>query len=307
MDNQPNQQIIFQNQIDAGFRNYLELIEKGFTQASLLDKLDGPNAQEAMPEIYKRLNYFLGAYDEKTGQPISLPQEIFQDKEKLKSIYSRLITVLNGGPTYKGLPTFLETIWDRISQALSPGAAYVNIIPEIEELGKQIGYGALNDAKYEEIKSKLEQITDGKISDEEARKIAESFAKRHFKALKEKGILGELMDDKVIEQLVELFADVWTDAKATQNGKIFYTITYMRNEVDPYAEQNKDKFKEYFKGVSDYAINTGKALEFESYKKALQTIYGINEKTGALLKLGQEGKLIEASMLPYMGKLNAGA
>ncbi|MCD6575999.1 MAG: hypothetical protein J7K73_02460 [Nanoarchaeota archaeon] len=214
------------------------------------------------------------------GQLVSYPaigNEIPDGVNEIEAA-KKIIGILEGKHLTRKLPDIVKESYDMLL-SLNPTIAYKLFVEGLEEIGAYVGVTERIDG-YSEL---LKQIEEGKLPKEKAEEIAKNFANKYLrKAFEEK-----VAEKEDVEDLIELYAEVWSSDLGSKLSKANYQIMLGETELRPFLKERKDDVIAYANNIKQTALANGKAKEFEMYKRMkeyVSGIYGIQKKVGEELE-----------------------
>ncbi len=237
----------------------MKKLNESLTLDKLLEQAQSNNPSEkarAQQGLAEWLSYI--PYPEKlkdnNGNPI-LPEGL-----DLQGTVKKLMGVLYGKSLYRKLPEFTAGTIDELMK-IDPSAAYMLSVPLLEKLGEYVGIGKIDG---EDFSGTLKKIDEEKMTKEEAGEIAKQYAEKYLKPAFENDARIEPED---VEELMEIYIDIWTDGLKDKTGKMLLKKQYSDLYIEPWMSKNKDKIVEYAKSIKDTALANKRASSYEGYTK----------------------------------------
>ena len=219
-----------------------------------LSQSGAPDEREMANQQLANWLHYLPEFRDEHGN-LMLPPNV-----NISQLVAREIGIIYGKGLYRNFPDFASDTIDSLMNVDS-ALAYKLSAPLLSELGKYVGLNEIRDTSLE---NTLKSIEEGKLSKDEAKKIAREYAEKYIRTALENdsGIEREDIDERV-----EVYADVWAEGVETPIGRAIMKKFYGEIHIAPWMEENKDKLKNYAESIKEKVINSGKASSFEGYTK----------------------------------------
>ncbi len=269
-----------------GFENskpFLEALQKGGNLEQRIEQFEKGSPEEKVEATQFLQNYLTTLSNAYTGLNIPVSAD---NPEALVKSAKKLLGTIYGKKLFRQFPSFVE---DSIKN-LHPAISYGYVLPELEKLAEKVGADSFDGQEYIETRNLIKKASKGELEEQLAYDAAKKTILEHITQYAKNEKDEELLKDA--EELADIVAELWTETRATTEGKIFYTTLIYNEKVKPQIEENTDKIPEYARQISTTALANGYASKpegFDTLKETTQDLLRATEYTELIKKIGPAG------------------